>query len=200
MIRVGLTGGYATGKSFVASELAGLGCHVIYADQLGHQVLEPSGEAYGPAVQLFGPGILDSEGRIDRRKLAAIAFKSPEMLEQLTAIVHPAVFRKEEEITSQIQASDPSAIVVYEAAILIETGRNSQYDRVILTSADEETQLARGMKRDHATTEEVLARIGKQLPLSEKRKFADFVIDTSGTKEETIRQVHEVFEKLKAIA
>jgi dephospho-CoA kinase len=127
-------------------------------------------------------------------------FESPEKLEKLTAIVHPAVFKREAEITARISESDPHAIVVYEAAILIETGRNSNYDRVIVTSADEQTQIARGVKRDGATREQILARIGNQLPLAEKRKFADFVIDTSGTKEETIRHVRQVYEQLKAIA
>jgi dephospho-CoA kinase len=200
MIRVGLTGGYATGKTFVAGEFARLGCHVIYADQLGHEVLEPGGQAYEKTVKLFGPEILAEDGRIDRKKLAAIVFESAERLEELTAIVHPAVFKREEEITARLRERDPHAVVIYEAAILIETGRNSNYDRVIVTSADEETQIARGIKRDRATREQVLARIANQLPLAEKRKFADFVIDTSGTKEETIRHVHQVYDQLKAIA
>ena len=200
MIRVGLTGGYATGKTFVASQLASLGAHVIYADQLGHQVLEPNGAAYAPAVELFGTGILLPDKHIDRKKLARFVFADPENLEKLTAIVHPAVFHKEEELTAAIAAADPHAIVVYEAAILVETGRHTNYDRVILTSADEETQIARGMKRDGATREEALARIGRQLPLSQKKKFADFVVDTGGTKEDTINQVNQVFKKLQELA
>ncbi|MBV9266608.1 MAG: dephospho-CoA kinase [Acidobacteriaceae bacterium] len=200
MIRVGLTGGYATGKTFVAAELGRLGCYVIYADRLGHQVLEPGGEAYQPAVHLFGSGIVDPNGVIDRKQLAELVFDAPELLEQLTAIVHPAVFRLERELTDQYARENPSGMVVYEAAILIETGRYSTYDRLIVTAADQETQIARGMHRDGVTREQALARIHRQLPLDEKRKYANYVIDTSGTKEDTARQVREVYEDLKRLA
>src|SRR5437660_5258713 len=97
MLRVGLTGGYATGKSFVARQLASLGCHLIYADELGHRVLEPGGDAYAPVLQLFGPGVLSADGAIDRKKLGSIVFSDPQKLADLTAIVHPAVYKLEEE-------------------------------------------------------------------------------------------------------
>jgi dephospho-CoA kinase len=197
MTRVGLTGGYATGKSFVASEFAKLGCYVIHADELGHAVLQPDGAAYTPAVQLFGNGILTSEGFVDRKKLAAIVFGSPDLLAQLNAIVHPAVFEKEQELTAAFFEREPDGIVVYEAAILIETGRSKQYDWLILTTASEDVQIARAMHRDGATREQALARIDRQLPFEEKRKYADFVIDTSGTKQATIRQVHQVYPALR---
>ena len=200
MLRVGLTGGYATGKSFVASELERLGCHVIRADELGHAVLEPGGEAYGPTVSAFGSGILKEDGTIDRKALAAIVFEKPELLEKLSGFVHPAVARLEEQMMRRIEAENSSAISVYEAAILIETGRYSAYDRLILTACDEETQVARAMKRNHATREEVLARLAKQLPLKEKQKYADYVIETGGTKQETVRQVLDVYSDLKRLA
>jgi dephospho-CoA kinase len=199
MIRVGLTGGYATGKSFVASELERLGCHVIYADVLGHAVLEPGGEAYKPALQLFGSEMLNGHEQIDRKKLASIVFQSPELLEKLTSIVHPAVFRLEEQMLRSFAETDPLGIAVIEAAILVETGRHKLLDRLILTACDEQTQIARGMKRDGLTREEVLARLRKQLPLEEKRVHAHYVIDTSGTKEETVRQVKEIYTDLRKI-
>ncbi len=200
MLRVGLTGGYATGKSLVAKELERLGCRVIYADELGHAVLQPGGEAYAAAANAFGPEILNADGTIDRKKLGEIVFASPELLGKLSSFVHPAVIRLEERMIEEFQREDPRGIAVVEAAILIETGRNVVFDRVILTSCDEETQIARGMKRDHATRAQVLARLSKQLPLEEKKRQAHYVIDTSGTKEETARQVEAVYRDLERTA
>jgi dephospho-CoA kinase len=199
MIRVGLTGGYATGKSFVARELERLGCHVIYADALGHAVLEPGGEAHDPALQLFGSEILNGPDRIDRKKLASIVFQSPQLLEKLSSIVHPAVFRLEAQLLQNFADKDPLGIAVIEAAILVETGRHKLLDRLILTACDEQTQIARGMKRDGATRDEVLARLREQLPLEEKKIYAHYVVNTSGTKEETIHQVKEVYADLRQI-
>ena len=199
MIRVGLTGGYASGKSFVAAELEKLGCYLIYADQLGHAALEPHGEAYRPAVEEFGPRILAADGRIDRKKLAAIVFSSTESLQKLSGFVHPAVIRLEEQLTEDAAAADPKAIVVIEAAILIETGRYKALDRVVLTACSEEKQIARAMKRDLVTREEASVRIRKQMPLAEKKQHAHFIIDTDGEKETTIQQVREVHRKLKEL-
>jgi dephospho-CoA kinase len=200
MLKVGLTGGYATGKSLVAKELERLGCHLIYADELGHQVLQPDGELYAATVETFGREILNADGTIDRRRLGEIVFASPELLEKLSGLVHPAVIRLEERLLEEFQRQDPHGIAVVEAAILIETGRYAVFDRVILTTCDEETQIARGMKRDHATREQALARLGKQLPLSEKQRHAHYVVDTSGPKEETARQVQRVYRELKDVA
>ncbi len=200
MLKVGLTGGYATGKSFVAHELERLGCHLIYADALGHAVLEVGGEAYAPTVQLFGTGILTPDGAIDRKKLGSIVFGSPELLEKLSGFVHPAVFRLEQQMLDAFEAQDPRGIAVIEAAILIETGRYRDFDKLILTACDEETQIARGMKRDHLTREEVLARLGKQMSLEEKKTHADYIIDTSGGKEQTVLQIQAVYRKLKVLA
>ncbi len=199
MLRVGLTGGYATGKSFVAATLASLGCHLIYADKLGHAVLEPDGEAYKPAVELFGPEILSPDGGIDRKQLGSIVFASPHLLDQLTAMVHPAVFRLEEKLLAQIASIDPQGIVVIEAAILVETGRYRSFDRIILTVCSRDAQIARGMTRDALTREQVLARLSKQMPDEEKRRCADYVIDTEGTKAQTVEQTRKVFWDLKQL-
>ena len=200
MMKIGLTGGYATGKSFVAAELERLGCHVIYADQLGHRVLEPNGEAYAPTVSTFGREILSGDGRIDRKKLGALVFKSPAMLEKLTSFVHPAVFRLEEQTLADFRREDPEGIAVIEAAILIETGRYKIFDRLILTVCDEDTQIARGIKRDSLSADEVRARIGKQMSAEKKKPYADYVVDTSGEKKETIQQVQAIYLRLKSLA
>ena len=200
MLKIGLTGGYATGKSCVARELERLGCRVIYADDLGHAVLEPNGEAYAQTLNAFGPEILDADGSINRKKLGEIVFNSPELLTTLSGFVHPAVIRLEEQIMHQFQAEDPRGIAVVEAAILIETGRDAVFDRIILTVCDEEIQIQRGIKRDQLSRPEVMARMAKQLPVEEKKARADFVIDTSGPKDETVKHVQNVYRELKQLA
>ena len=199
MLKVGLTGGLASGKSFVGDALAALGCHLIQADELGHEVLLPEGEAYADVVREFGPGILNQDGAIDRKRLAAEVFENPERLKLLNQFVHPHVFRRERELFDQFAESDPRGMVVVEAAILIETGNYKAFDRMILVECKEELQIERAMKRDHLDREQVLARLRRQMPLAEKRKFADFVIDTSGSKEETLRHVRDVYDALRRI-
>ena len=196
-MRVGLTGGLACGKTFVGEALAELGCHLLQADRLGHEVLLPGGEAYAPVVQEFGSSVVVDGGEIDRRALAAQVFGKPERLALLNSIVHPPVKRLEEEWLARVAAEDPRGIAVVEAAILIETGSYKRFDKLIVVTCDVEQQVRRSMKRDGATREEVLARISRQMPLSEKREFADFVIDTSGSKEETVRQARVVYESLR---
>jgi dephospho-CoA kinase len=200
MLRVGLTGGYASGKSFVASELARLGCFLIYADALGHAALQPDGAAYRPTVDYFGPEILSPDGSIDRKKLAATVFASPDLLNKLSSFVHPAVFQMEEKLMAEFAAREPKGIAVVEAAILIETGRYSDFDRLILTACDLETQVSRGMHRDKLSREQVMARIEKQMPLEVKQRYAHYVIDTSGAKADTRRQVETVFFDLRRLA
>jgi dephospho-CoA kinase len=200
MLKVGLTGGYATGKSFVAQELERLGCHIIYADRLGHEVLLLDGEAYAPVLAEFGREILGDEGRIDRKKLAALVFGDPARLKTLSSFVHPAVFRLEQKLLSEFEAHDPLGIVVIEAAILIEASRTDFFDKIILTACDPEVQIARGMKRDNSTREQVVARLANQMPEEEKRKHADFIVDTSGTKEQTAAQVFAIQSQLRMLA
>jgi dephospho-CoA kinase len=200
MLLVGLTGGLASGKSFVGHALAGLGCHLIEADQLGHQVLLPGGEAYDAVVNLFGDQILDQEGLIDRRKLAKLVFDQPGQLEKLNRLVHPAVRAREDQIIAGIQRTDPHAIVVVAAAILVETGSYRRYDKLIVVTCTAEQQLERALKRGPNSREEILARLSRQLPLEEKVRVADYVIDTSGSKENTLEQVRAVYSSLRSLS
>lgn len=192
MLRVGLTGGLASGKSFIGKALEELGCYVIRADDLGHQVLLPGGEAYDAVVAAFGT--------VDRRRLASLVFHDPEKLAKLSRIVHPAVAKLQEQETARIAAADPHAIVVVEAAILVETGSYVKFDRLIVAVCTPEQQLERAMKRDSCSLEDAMERIKRQLPLEEKRRVAHFVVDTSGTKESTLEQTRAVYEALRLAA
>jgi dephospho-CoA kinase len=195
----GLTGGLACGKSFVAEAFQGLGCHIVEADALGHEVTRPEGEAFAGIVAELGPEILDVQGMIDRPRLAALAFAGPAALERLNAIVHPAVRQRAARQFREIGERTPRAIVIYVAAILIEAGGQRQCDKVILVSCTREQQIERAMKRPHATQSDVLARLERQMPVEKKREFADYVIDTSGTKEDTLRQTKIVYEDLRTL-
>jgi dephospho-CoA kinase len=199
MLKVGLTGGLATGKSFVGAALAELGCYLIKADELGHQVLLPGGEAYDGVVREFGARILNPDGTIDRKRLAAKVFDNPERLAALNRLVHPPVIRREEEFVAKIAAREPGAIAVVEAAILIETGSYKRFDAIILAVCGEEQQVERAVLRDGSDPEVVRARIRRQMPLDEKRKYATYIIDTSGSKEDTLRQTRAVYNLLRSI-
>ncbi len=198
MLRVGLTGGLASGKSYVGHELAKLGCHLIQADELGHEVLLPGGEAYEAVVREFGSGVVGADGAIDRHKLANEVFDKPERLAVLNSLVHPPVIRREEELAREIGGRDARAIVVVEAAILIETGSYERFRKLVVAVCRREQQVERAMERG-LTREEVHARLERQMPLEEKRAYADYVIDTSGTKGETCRQVAELYRNLRSI-
>lgn len=199
MLRVGLTGGLASGKSFVGRALAELGCHLIQADELGREAMEPGGEAYDAVVAEFGPEVLREDGTLDRRRLAALVFEDGDRLARLNALVHPIVIRREEEIMAALAERDPHGIAVVEAAILIETGSYRRFDRIVLAWCRPEQQIERALERG-LTREEALARLRRQMPLEEKRKYAHYVIDTSGSREDTLRQVRELYDCLREIA
>jgi dephospho-CoA kinase len=199
MLKVGLTGGLASGKSFVGAALEELGCKLIEADQLGHEVLMPDGSAYEKVVAAFGPGILDDNDEIDRKKLALEVFASKERLRLLNSLVHPEVYQRTDELMAEYFAADPDAIVVVEAAIHIETGGYKRFDKMIVVVSDVERQIERAMRRDGSPRAAVLARLASQMPLEEKRKYADYVIDTSGSKEDTLRQTEDVYHLLRSL-
>jgi len=199
MLKVGLTGGLASGKSFVGRALEQMGCLLIQADELGHAVLEPGAEAYDAVIAEFGRGILDSDGRIDRRRLGVEVFNNPERLEKLNALVHPPVRARARKLMETFAQREPDGIAVSEAAILIETGSYRNYDRLIVATCGEQQQIERAMERDRLSREEVLARLRRQMPLQEKVKYADYVIDTSGDKQRTLDQTRAVFEELRRV-
>lgn len=199
MLRIALTGGLASGKSFIGKVLQGYGCCLVQLDVLGHQVLAPLGEAYHPVLSEFGSGILNTEGEIDRRKLAGVVFGNPEKLTRLNALVHPPVRDRAERVLAEFAQTHPKGIAIVEAAIHIETGGYRNFDRLVLAYCTAEQQIERAMHRDQAPRPEVEARLSRQMPLTLKRKYAHYVIDTSGTKEQTVLQTEEVFRQLRSI-
>ena len=199
MLRVGLTGGLASGKSFVGKALAEQGCYLIKADEIGHQVLSPGGEAFALIVREFGPAFLAPDGSLDRKRLATEVFNRPERLAALNRLVHPPVIRRQDRMMEEIGARDPGAIVIVEAAVMIEAGTFRRLDKLIVVVCGEEQQVARALARG-LTREEALARIRRQMPLEEKRTFADYVIDTSGDEPGTLRQVKEIYRLLRSLA
>lgn len=192
MLIAGLTGGMACGKSFVAAELRRLGAHIIEADELGHQVLAPGGEAHEAVLQAFGT--------VDRAELAALVFGKPEELARLNAIVHPAVRERAAKMVAETLASEPAAVIIYVAAILFESGGMTGMKKTIVVTCREDQQLERALERAGATREKVMARLAHQMPLAEKLAKADYVVDTSGTKEDTLRQTKLVFDELRRLA
>jgi dephospho-CoA kinase len=200
MLKVGLTGGLACGKSFVARALGDLGCHVIEADELGREVTAPGNESYAAVVAGFGKEIVGGDGSIDRSKLAALVFHSPAELERLNAIVHPAVRARARLLFEEIGKRDPHAIVVYVAAILIESGAYREMNKIIVATCPREQQIERALERPGATESTVRARLDRQMPVDRKLAWADYRIDTGGTKEDTLRQTRIVYEELKKLA
>jgi dephospho-CoA kinase len=183
----GLTGGLASGKSFVAEALRNLGAHIVEADLLGHEVLARGGAAYTPVVEAFGPEILNEAGDIDRAKLGRIVFQNPASLAKLNSFVHPAVHDLAQQRFASIAKQEPHAIVIYVAAILVETGGYREFPWLI----------ERALQRPGATLADVEARLARQLPLADKLALATHIIDTSGTSEETLRQTKMVYDNLR---
>jgi dephospho-CoA kinase len=200
VLKVGLTGGMACGKSVVADALRELGCHVIEADAVAHQVIEPDGEAYAAIVAEFGAGILDGYGHIVRVKLAERVFSDAPALERLNGIVHPAVRVRALREFAEIEARDPHGIVIYVAAILIEAGAHKEVDKIIVVSCTREQQVERALQRPGASEAGVLARLERQMPIEKKKEFGDYIVDASRTVKETLRQTEEVYRDLRRLS
>ena len=197
MLKAGLTGGIATGKSSALATFVRLGAVGIDADRLGHRVIEKGRPAYLEAVREFGSRmILAADGEIDRKKLGAIVFADEAKLKRLNAIVHPRVFEEPQLETDAALAARSHPIVMVDASLMIETGSYRRYDKIVVVFCAPEIQLSRLMARDHLTSEEAIQRISRQLPSEEKLKYAHYRIETSGTLEDTRRQVREVYGRL----
>jgi dephospho-CoA kinase len=194
MLRIGLTGNIGSGKSTTASILAELGATVIDADRIARELLVPGSPPYERVVGAFGPEILEADGiTIDRRKLGRIVFQSVHKRSILNSCVHPEVRAEIKRRISELEKSRPDGIVVVDAALMVETGFYQFFDRVIVVICDPEIQRTRVIRRDGLSAEEVSARMASQMPAEEKAKVADYRINTSGSFEETRRQVVAVY-------
>lgn len=197
MLLVGLTGGIASGKSLVTRVFRELSGHIIDADKIVHGLLAPGEEAHREVIGHFGQAIRLPDGGIDRRKLGDIVFSDHAQRAWLNACIHPRVFQAVHAQAHHLRQRDPSAVVVLDAALLIETDYHRKVDRVIVVYARRDDQIKRLMERDRFTREQALARIDSQMPLEQKKALADVVIDNTGTREETERQAREVFARLR---
>jgi dephospho-CoA kinase len=197
MLRVGLTGGIASGKSLVARVFKDLGAHIIDADRIVHDLLEPHQQAWQEVLDFFGTDIMRPDKSIDRRRLGDIVFNDAEKRAWLNACLHPKVFSAYNAQVRLLCDRQPDCIVVLDAALLIETGYHRRMDRVIVVYAEPEQQVDRLMIRDNFTREQALVRIGCQMPLAQKRGLADYVIDNTGTREGAEHQARSIFSKLK---
>jgi len=194
MLLVGLTGGIGSGKSQVAQMFKRLGAYLIDADELAHEAVRPDGPVLKRIVEAFGPEILNPDGTLDRAKLGRRVFEDAEKRELLNSIVHPYVFREEERRRKEIAQTDPKAIVLFDAALLIETGSYQLMDKVILVTINRRKQIGRVMKRDGITREEAVRRIEAQMPQSKKKNKADYIIDGGQplpTIEDQVRKIHQ---------
>ncbi len=200
MILVGLTGGIASGKSMVSKRLQELGAYIIDADQIAHEVVLPGRPAYDAIVEHFGPGILSEDKTIDRARLGSQVFRDAASRTVLEEIIHPRVFEAEEHRRREIAQSDPDAVIIFDAPLLIETGAHELMDRVVLVVADRKTQISRLVERDRLDPAEAQRRIEAQLPVAEKERHADFVIDGNAAPSAVARQTEAIFEQLRRLA
>jgi dephospho-CoA kinase len=220
LLKVGLTGGIASGKSVAGEMFVALGAHLVQADRIAHELMLPGQPVYNEVVRHFGGGILNPDLSINRGKLAEAAFGSAsstakggqsaaaatvtERIQELNRIVHPAVIRSQNEWMDEMGRQDPGGVAMVEAALILEAGAAKSFDRLIVVTSSDEQRVARFAERQklslEAARKEVARRMAAQLPEAEKIKAADFVIDNSGSLERTREQVGHVWQRLRAEA
>jgi dephospho-CoA kinase len=192
MLKVGLTGGIASGKSTISEMFRRLGAHIVDADQVSRRVVEPGTPALQEISERFGEKVIRSDGSLDRSALGNIVFQNAEALARLNSILHPRIWEEEARLFELYEAQDPDGIVLLDAAVLIEAGAAGRMDLMVVVDVDEDDQLRRlvgkGMPR-----EEALSRIRSQMPTAEKLTYADYVIDNRGPLAETERQVDAIW-------
>ena len=212
MLKVGLTGGIASGKSAVGEMFVALGAHLVQADRLAHELMNPGEPVYNQVVRHFGREIVNPDGSVNRPKLAELAFGAPDLPEdqrgsrvaELNRIVHPAVIRSQEDWMQAIGAQNRNAVAIVEAALILEAGMGKRFDRLIVVTCAPEQRTARFAARQkidlESATKEVRRRMAAQLPDEEKVKAADYVIDNSGSLATTREQVADIWKELQSEA
>ncbi len=210
MLKVGLTGGIAAGKSVVGEMFVALGARLVQADRIAHSLMQPGEAVYNEVVRHFGREILNHDGSVNREKLAEAAFgpanaaggKLASRIEELNRIVHPVVIRSQDAWMQEMGRQDPHAVAIVEAALILEAGAGDRFDRLVVVTCSEEQRVARFAARQkidlEAARKEVVRRMAAQLPDEEKIKAANYVIDNSGSIENTREQVREVWHQMRA--
>ncbi len=196
---VGLTGSIATGKSTVGKFLKEIGCYIIDADDVAHRVYEKNKPAYKKIVKEFKEGILDKNGNIDRKKLGGIVLNDKHLLKKLEGIVHPEVEHIRNKMVRKITKKDEHAVIVYDVPLLFEKNLEGIFDYTIVVYLSKDKEIKRLIERNGFDKDEAIKRIALQMPIEEKVRKADFVIDNSGSLENTKKQVQELFVKLKKL-
>ena len=197
MLRVGLTGGIATGKTTVGVMLVELGCHLIDSDDIAHRLFEPGQAVHAAVVQALGPQIVGPAGAINRETLGGIVFKDPQARAKLNSLMHPAIIERQQEWLREVEARDRNGIGIVAAALMIEVGTYKNYDKVVVVTCPPEEQKRRLRERSHLSEEQISDRIRSQMPMEEKIKHADYIIDNSGDLLNTRRRVKEVYMELR---
>jgi dephospho-CoA kinase len=222
LLKVGLTGGIASGKSVVGEMFVSLGAHLVQADRIAHQLMHPGEPVYNEVVRHFGRAILNPDCSVNRGKLAELAFGTgksngqvgsgvaggssevPSRIEELNRIVHPGVIRAQEQWMEEVGRGDPRAVAIVEAALIIEAGAATHFNHLIVVTTNDEQRVARFASRQKldldSARKEVARRMAAQLAESEKVKMADFVIDNAGSLGHTRDQVQGIWAKLKSEA
>jgi dephospho-CoA kinase len=209
MLKVGLTGGIASGKSVVGEMFVALGAHLVQADRIAHSLMQPGEPVYNEVVRHFGRDILNPDGSVNRAKLAELAFGPPgderaSRIEELNRIVHPVVIRSQDEWMNEMGRQDPQAVAIVEAALILEAGAAERFDRLVVVTCSAEQRIARFAARQkiklEAARKEVARRMAAQLPDEEKIKAADYVIDNSSALDQTRDQTQQIWERLHAEA
>ncbi len=196
MLRVGLTGSIGVGKSFVSGVLAELGCRVLDADEIAREVVTPGLPALREVIGAFGAEILQSDGTLDRSKLGALVFADPNKRVSLNSILHPYIIAQQDQQLRKWEIEEPNGIAVVDAALMIESGGYKRFDKLIVVHCRHEVQVQRVMGRNNLSREEAEKRIGAQMSQAEKKKFADYLIDTSDGFEAARTRTSEVYAML----
>lgn len=199
MLKVGLTGSIGVGKSFVSSVFADLGCHVLDADKTAREVVAAGSEGLRAVVEAFGVEVLQADGTLDRVRLGALVFGEEKKRLLLNSILHPFIITAQDEQLRKWEALDPRGIAIVDAALMIESGGYKRFDKLIIVHCRPEIQLERLMARNNISREEAERRTRAQMPQEEKKRYADFLIDTSEGFDDTRRQTLEIYRKLSEL-
>lgn len=196
MLKVGLTGGIASGKSTVDRMLVELGAHLVDTDQLARRVVEPGSPALAEIAQAFGPEMIAADGSLDRPRMRALAFGDEQARNRLNAIVHPRINQLVAAELARLAEGDPQGVAIVDVPLLFETGGEKRFDCTVLVYVPEAVQLRRLMARDHCAAQAAQEALKAQMPLENKKKKADFLVDNSGGLDETLKQVQRLWQDL----